>query len=474
MEGAINTRTGLRALDSEQRRSDLPSPVDPKSEVASFELMLPEPLETGTTALPAPFPTQAARILSAAIDLSQLVAADQTVSDLHGEASNGDHHAELDSTSVPDSQETGVLDPFAEKLDLFSVGKLPAITLENSASASNLIPHSVPQGNNSWAEAGKDPLEPSLSNEGRPIRVPRKAPTVLVHSELYNLELAPKRAAAVPFEMVPAAVSDDGIVSGSPARLNAPSSNQIDTEAPIRQNPGLSGSQNIPVPLETTVGKEDGLQISAGSDAPLEVGEGSEASIASHTKITVVRTETHFPPAVPGPIVQQIGRAIVAEIGHRAVKVPGTPTAPVLQLVRSLELQLEPRELGPVTVRMSILNTSLRISLKVKDDKIAAQIEGSQSELAQSLKDTGISLDDFVVQAVYTRQDVQGGAASHSPSTAISSNNGTQFGAMEGGGGSQDGDGQRGQGGKTGDKSQESQSLQTEPNQGVNRSGVYL
>jgi hypothetical protein len=193
----------------------------------------------------------------------------------------------------------------------------------------------------------------------------------------------------------------------------------------------------------------------------------------SEAKVDVVRSETHLPPPAAISIVSQIGASIGAEVRRIVAARPFTAATEVASpLIKSLELHLEPRDLGPVIVRMSISDASLRISLKVRGNALASQIEASRNELARALMDTGCNLEELIVQSVTPRSDAVSSGSSHGQGSPSASQDGLS--AAQSGFGQSGEESGRWQSGRGGSKSQERHGADNEKTPLEQRSGIYL
>lgn len=203
---------------------------------------------------------------------------------------------------------------------------------------------------------------------------------------------------------------------------------------------------------------------------------------APEVSVAIARSEgVVAPPSSAASVVSQIGDAIASEVqqivSSRSAPAPGQAlTHATAPLVKTLELHLEPRNLGPVTIKMSLSDTSLRIALKVRGTGVAHDIENGRQDLVRALNEAGCNLDELVVQAVGHRAEVFSVTSpSATTSSATGQNNGfsSQFSSQGelGSGGEQS---SRGQSQRGGSQSHESQRGDTDKNPREQRSGIYL
>lgn len=122
------------------------------------------------------------------------------------------------------------------------------------------------------------------------------------------------------------------------------------------------------------------------------------------TKVTVLHSETHFAPvSQPSPALQ-IAEQIKTDLASAPAS--GTPfverapsyaktSEPVLKV---LHIQLQPADLGAVTVRMSLKDDALELKLDVSQQGTAHLIQKDHEALSQALRSAGYLVDGVTVQ----------------------------------------------------------------------------
>ncbi|MGE5510127.1 MAG: flagellar hook-length control protein FliK [Bacteroidota bacterium] len=122
------------------------------------------------------------------------------------------------------------------------------------------------------------------------------------------------------------------------------------------------------------------------------------------TKVTVLHSETHFAPvSQPSPALQ-IAEQIKTDLASAPAS--GTPfverapsyaktSEPVLKI---LHIQLQPADLGAVTVRMSLKDDALELKLDVSQQGTAHLIQKDHEALSQALRSAGYLVDGVTVQ----------------------------------------------------------------------------
>jgi len=119
--------------------------------------------------------------------------------------------------------------------------------------------------------------------------------------------------------------------------------------------------------------------------------------------IKVVRNEMHFP--APRP-VEQIANAILGKgqvpIGNATASLSqlGLSLSQKLQTVRMLQVQLDPPELGTITVRLRLASTALDISVEAGQQETAELIRRDQEALARLLRSAGYDIERLTIHAV--------------------------------------------------------------------------
>jgi chemotaxis protein MotD len=268
------------------------------------------------------------------------------------------------------------------------------------------------------------------------------------------------------------------VTSPTPASLRQP-------DAPARgdQRPAPEGAMTDG--LSADVGRL--LDAAAGAtEAVLSNGAAAQPGddLILNANVTVLRTETHLPPVTPTTPLHQVVAAITtdglgapAEPAAAGAPDPATAAGPERQLVRTLDIRLEPPDLGSVTVKLRLTGQHLTLRISADSATTAQSLEQDRDTLASMLRGNGYSPEISAVR--------------HEPAaaTAILTASGTdsaassQSGANQAGGqGSSDG-GARSQSGQPGSQ-QQSQAGHAgfEPTDGhdadvqdtASRSGLYL
>jgi chemotaxis protein MotD len=188
--------------------------------------------------------------------------------------------------------------------------------------------------------------------------------------------------------------------------------------------------------------------------------------------ITSVRQETHFAPASSQSPALQIAQRITHEMrmGGQNMPQPDVPADTQRPPVRVLHIQLNPPQLGPMTIRMSMQNDGLMIQLETANRETAQIINRDRDALSGMLRAAGYSVDGLNVQVTTAERGANGQAPGQGD--GFNQAAGHQQGSREASGRSSDrggrGGGQRGQSSNPGDQDRAST-----PNL-PSRGGVYL
>jgi chemotaxis protein MotD len=267
-------------------------------------------------------------------------------------------------------------------------------------------------------------------------------------------------------------------VSPAPASSRQP-------DAPVRGDQRLAAAGATADGLSGDVGRL--LDAAAGAtEAVLSDGAPTQRGIdlVLNANVTVLRTETHLPPVTPTTPLHQVLAAITTE-GLGAVADPAAPGAPdpttasgpERQLVRTLDIRLEPPDLGSVTVKLRLSGEHLTLRISADSAATAQSLEQDRDTLAAMLRSNGYSPEISAVRH-------EPAAATVIPTaSAADSAASSQSGAYQSGSQGSTGDGARSQSGQPGSQQQpQPGAAGFEPTDGHDadvqdtaaRSGLYL
>jgi chemotaxis protein MotD len=143
------------------------------------------------------------------------------------------------------------------------------------------------------------------------------------------------------------------------------------------------------------------LPLSAAADEP-EQAPLPPAHL-QETKLTVTHQETVLPGAGQLPLAQQAAERIVA-----ALQSPDAPTTPQTTAitrdaadpapVRILHIQLQPADLGLLTVKLALRQGGLDIQVEAAEHRTARLLEADRDRLSDLLRSAGYAVDGLSVQ----------------------------------------------------------------------------
>ncbi len=199
----------------------------------------------------------------------------------------------------------------------------------------------------------------------------------------------------------------------------------------------------------------NGTQVAAGEGAktgtsslfaqfgiePERVGEGATGSAAARNAlpeeaagtVKVLRQETHFAPNMRLSPAQQVGEQIATALKDIPVDTGRTQgglthkaEGPVL---KTLEIQLTPHELGTVKVSLRMVGENVEVTLATSKAQTAELLKQDRQLLDQMLRTTGFKADTITIQAADDRATVTTNV-SNSNTSSTQGQQGTTGGAF--------------------------------------------
>jgi chemotaxis protein MotD len=275
---------------------------------------------------------------------------------------------------------------------------------------------------------------------------------------------APPPADAAP--SLQAVTSWSAAVSGAAGLVGPALTGVVPAPAPVspRQPDATArGDQRLPADGAMT----DGLSADVGrlldaaagaTEAVLSNGTTAQSDdLVLNANVTVLRTETHLPPVTPTTPLHQVVAAITTDgLGTpaepRAASAPDPAAAPgpERQLVRTLDIRLEPPDLGSVTVKLRLTGEHLTLRISADSAATAQSLEQDRDTLASMLRSNGYSPE---ISAVRHEPAAAAIPTASSADPAASS----QSGANHAGGQSSTDGGARSQNGQPGSHQQQPQ-----------------
>ena len=218
------------------------------------------------------------------------------------------------------------------------------------------------------------------------------------------------RAAVAAFAFAQPDAAPQPIPGGAPAAVSAPA-------IPIRGPQERLVAKSLPhdgssvgEPPATAIAGTDPLAVPAETGASGDrSGQGGERGDAARTlaalkeaKASVVHQETHFAPAPPQSPAFQIANRIAHDIDIAdpafAAQSAAAPNDASAAPVKILYIQLDPPELGALTIRMSMKDDTLHLQIEASRHETARMIERDQNALSGMLRSAGYNVDGLTVQ----------------------------------------------------------------------------
>jgi chemotaxis protein MotD len=205
---------------------------------------------------------------------------------------------------------------------------------------------------------------------------------------------APLASAAAPQAPVPQALPQQ------------PSAPPVAAQAPTAPIPAPAATP-LPAEQPETARREPvrPAEVAAQSlpQADKPAGEPPAPERKRETPLAVTRQETFLPPAGQLPVSHQAAERIVAEL--KASADPSTTSAATIRQdagaapapIRVLHIQLQPPELGLLTVKLSLQGNALDIKLEAAEQRTVRMLEADRDRLSDMLRVAGYAVDGLAV-----------------------------------------------------------------------------
>lgn len=123
------------------------------------------------------------------------------------------------------------------------------------------------------------------------------------------------------------------------------------------------------------------------------------------TKVTVVQQETHLPPVPQFSATQQVANAVVSELkgspapaASAAADLVGAQSNAPDQPVKILTVNLEPPDLGNVTVRLRLVGTEVSVQLAAQRKDTSTMLDQQRDQIRDLMQSAGYVADVAPVQ----------------------------------------------------------------------------
>lgn len=168
------------------------------------------------------------------------------------------------------------------------------------------------------------------------------------------------------------------------------------------------------------------------------------------TKVTVVQQETHLPPVPQFSATQQVANAVVSELkgsaapaASAAADLVGAQSNAPDQPVKILTVNLEPPDLGNVTVRLRLVGTEMSVQLAAQRKDTSTMLDQQRDQIRDLMQSAGYaadvapvqhgSLDGFQAGSGQSQPQLPGQQQQSSQSQGAFSGAGTSSGQSDGG-----------------------------------------
>ena len=158
----------------------------------------------------------------------------------------------------------------------------------------------------------------------------------------------------------------------------------------------------------TSDAAKSGTAISTGDATAPSVSAASETSLQDAMPTAAVTSHAEPGASLPDGTLQSLANAVTSlaadvasassDAAPSAAATVTDPTPASTSPARSLTLQLNPDNLGSVTVRLHLTANGLDVNLAVDDRKTLASISHARDELAAAIGDNGYRVDSLVIR----------------------------------------------------------------------------
>jgi Flagellar hook-length control protein FliK len=131
---------------------------------------------------------------------------------------------------------------------------------------------------------------------------------------------------------------------------------------------------------------------------------------AVDVELRVIKVETSFSPAASAPLVVQFAKMIADSLDspvHNPVAVIGNPVAdPRPDVVRSIQIQLHPDDLGKIKVAMHLRGDELRLQIEVTNKAVETLLLNDHQALKDLMGQAGYDIKDASISITLSPADL--------------------------------------------------------------------
>jgi len=215
---------------------------------------------------------------------------------------------------------------------------------------------------------------------------------------------------AIPVNTVLTAGNGRVATAADPGRAPVPGQAQIALPEAAAQQHGARGDASRPG--TSSLFAQFGIEPEAVADA---AGAGRRSPLPEEAAGTVkiLRQETHFAPNMRLSPAQQVGDQITAALktlsSDAAQAQPGLTHRAEGPVLKTLDIQLTPHELGTVKVSLRMVGDSVEVTLQTSNPQTADLLKQDRQLLDQMLRATVFKADTITIQAADDRASLQAG-----------------------------------------------------------------
>jgi hypothetical protein len=193
---------------------------------------------------------------------------------------------------------------------------------------------------------------------------------------------------------VQAAKSAGQQAAASPGNAEAADAPDAPLAASVKES--LSALESV---LSGHGARERGDQRGGGAGGD---GKPIDPALLKEVRVSVIRQETHlaegFVPSAISQIAERVQRELRPDSLQSTLQAYLAPRQDAPPPVRVLYLQLDPPQLGPVTIRISLKDTALSLQLEAQNQETASLINRDREALSGLLRSAGYTVDGLQIQ----------------------------------------------------------------------------
>ncbi|CAN0356717.1 unnamed protein product, partial [Phaeothamnion confervicola] len=130
---------------------------------------------------------------------------------------------------------------------------------------------------------------------------------------------------------------------------------------------------------------------------------------AADAELRVIKVETSFSPAASAPFVAQVAKIIADGLNgpvHSPVPAMGNPAPdPRPDVVKSLQIQLHPDDLGKIKVAMHLRGDELRLQIEVTNRAVETLLLNDHQALKDLMGQAGYDIKDASISIAVSTAD---------------------------------------------------------------------